>query len=106
MTNLNTEIFNKIFMYLPGPQALWGLGTFVVISMIYRLLAERERRIALDHIFTHAPGGSVIFQEKSLAGPAMSVWVGTGPYPPPNTIHVVIHPPAGPWQLPPSGGDR
>jgi hypothetical protein len=80
MTNLNTEIFNKIFMLLPGPQAIWVFGTFVVISMIYRLIAEWQRRVTLDHIFTHAPGGSVIFQEKGLACPAMSIWVGTGLY--------------------------
>ncbi len=104
MTNLNTEIFNKIFMHLPGPQALWVFGTFAAISMIYRLLAEWQRRMTLDHIFTHAPGGSVIFQEKGLAGPAMSVWVGNGPYPPPDTVHLVIHPSTA-WQLPPGGGD-
>jgi hypothetical protein len=40
----------------------------LTVSMIYRLVAEWQRRITLDRIVTYAPGVSVIFQEKGLAG--------------------------------------
>jgi hypothetical protein len=52
------------------------IALLAVLGLAYRLLAERQRRSTFDHIFTSAPGGSVIFQEKSVAGPAMWVWVG------------------------------
>jgi hypothetical protein len=42
-----------------------------VLGLVYRLLAERQRRATLARILTSAPGGSVILQEKSVAGPAM-----------------------------------
>ncbi|MEV4638424.1 hypothetical protein AB0J80_13840 [Actinoplanes sp. NPDC049548] len=91
MTVPNTELFHKVFMALPSAQAIWAFGVLMTLSMIYRLLAEWQRRITVDHIFAHAPGGSVIFQDKSMAGPAMSIWVGAGPYPPPTTVHLVVH---------------
>jgi hypothetical protein len=59
-------------------------AVIVVLAMLglaYRLLAERQRRATFDHIFTNAPEGSVILQEKSPAGPAMWVWVGESPRP-------------------------
>ncbi|SNT63000.1 hypothetical protein SAMN05421812_114248 [Asanoa hainanensis] len=47
-----------------------------VVGLVYRLLAEWQRRVTLDRLLTKAPGGSVILQEKSVAGPAIQVWVG------------------------------
>jgi hypothetical protein len=105
MTDFNAEVFNKILTQMPSPHAFWVFGAFMLISMGYRLLAERERRVTLDHIFKNAPGGSVVIQEKGLACPAMSVWVGPGPYPPPNVVHVVVHPAGRQWHLP-AGVDR
>ena len=105
MPDFNSELLSKILMHMPGPQAIWVFGIFLVISMTYRLLAEWQRRITFDHILTHAPGGTVIFQEKGLAGPAMSIWVGTGARPAPTTVHVMVYTPWGLRQLP-TGGDR
>jgi hypothetical protein len=93
VTDFNAEVFNKILTQLPGPHTFGVFAAFMLISMVYRLLAEWQRRITFDHVFQNAPGGSVIIQEKSLAGPAMSIWVGAGPYPQPSTVHVVIHTP-------------
>ncbi|MCY1141645.1 hypothetical protein OWR29_26915 [Actinoplanes sp. Pm04-4] len=42
MTDFNAEVFNKILAQLPGPHAFWVFGAFILISMGYRLLAERE----------------------------------------------------------------
>jgi hypothetical protein len=104
VTDFNAEVFNKILTQLPGPHAFWAFGVLMLISMVYRLFAEWQRRVTLDHIFKNAPGGSVVIQEKGLACPAMSVWVGTGPYPPPTVVHVVVHPPGRQWHLPAGDG--
>jgi hypothetical protein len=50
----------------------------VVITGVFRLLAEWQRRLTLVALVQHAPGGTVIVQERGRGGPAMRVQVGCG----------------------------
>ncbi|WP_430786913.1 hypothetical protein [Actinoplanes sp. G11-F43] len=106
MNDANGEILNEILAHLPGLPPSWMFGAFMIFSMIFRLLAERQRRITYVDILRHAPGGSVIIQPKSLFSPGMSIWVGHGMSdPPPDAVHLVVHPPQQQRALP-AGGDR
>jgi hypothetical protein len=90
--------------------AVGGAALAVLLAALgfgYRLLAEAQRRSTLAQVANRAPGGTVIMQEKSPAGPAMWIWVGTAP---PATAYrgeyviVVVAPPTGPaWSGLPGG---
>ncbi len=79
----------------------------VALRFGYRLLAEAQRRSTLAQVVTRAPGGSVIMQEKSSAGPAMWIWVGTAPpataYHGEYVIVVVAHSTGPAWPGLPEG---
>ena len=66
--------------------AAWCADALVMLltslALVYRLLAERQRMVTFERIFTNAPGGTVVVQEKSVAGPAIWIWVGEAPKPP------------------------
>lgn len=68
--------------WLPNAVPPWHLAALTLMLVTagagYRLLAEWQRRVTFDHIFANAPGGSVIVHDKSIAGPAMRIWVGHG----------------------------
>jgi hypothetical protein len=61
--------------------ASWRSWIFVValpaLGMLGRLLAEWQRRETLVALMEHAPGGTVIVQERGRGGPAMRVEVGS-----------------------------
>ncbi|GLY91412.1 hypothetical protein Airi02_093410 [Actinoallomurus iriomotensis] len=44
-----------------------------------RCLAEWQRRRTLIALVQHAPGGTVVVQERGVGGPAMWVQIGHGP---------------------------
>jgi hypothetical protein len=50
----------------------------LLISLGYRLVAERARRRTLIETCAYAPGGTVILQKAGPGGPAMCVWIGDG----------------------------
>lgn len=54
----------------------------LVLMGVFRLLAELQRRTTLVALMSHAPGGTVVIQQKGLGGPPMWIWVGDGPRPP------------------------
>jgi hypothetical protein len=58
--------------------------TVLVLMLVYRAVAEWQRRTTLVALVERAPGGTVIVQEKGLGGPAMWVQIGYGarPLPP------------------------
>jgi len=55
----------------------WVLGAAVVTGAI-RLLSEWQRRLTLMAVVRHAPGGTVVVQERGLGGPVMWIQVGYG----------------------------
>ncbi len=59
------------------PGACAGVSVVLVV-LIYRLLAERQRRKTLLTTYLHAPGGTIVVQGEGPAGPPMWVWVGDG----------------------------
>jgi hypothetical protein len=63
--------------------------TPLVLMGVFRLLAEWQRRTTLVALMRHAPGGTVVIQQRGLGGPPMWVWVGDGPRPP-VVIPVVV----------------
>jgi hypothetical protein len=54
----------------------------LVLLGVLRLFAEWQRRTTLLALLRHAPGGTVVIQEKGSGGPAMWILVGNGPRPP------------------------
>jgi hypothetical protein len=63
----------------------WPAGVAVLVLMlIYRPVAEWQRRTTLIALVKRAPSGTVIVQQKGLGGPAMRVEIGYGthPFPP------------------------
>jgi hypothetical protein len=62
----------------------------LVLMGVFRLLAEWQRRTTLVALMRHAPGGTVVIQQRGLGGPPMWVWVGNGPRPPVVVIPVVV----------------
>jgi hypothetical protein len=61
--------------------ASWGtvillLGV-LVIGLAARLLAEWQRRKTLVALIQHAPGGTVIMQNRGRGGPAMRIEIGS-----------------------------
>jgi hypothetical protein len=46
--------------------------------LIYRLLAERERRRTLEATYRYAPPGTVVVQGEGPGGPPMWIRVGEG----------------------------
>lgn len=79
----------KILAAVPHDRPLAAIGIMLGLAAAaaaYRLLAEWQRRVTFDHIFTRAPGGSVIVQEAGKAGPAMWIWVGSGERPQPAPV--------------------
>jgi len=99
------ELVGTITTVLHGhPAAAVGiLLGYSLVKATFRLLAEWQRRLTFDHILTKAPGGTVIIQEKSKAGPAMWIMVGTGNDPTPDRperFNIVVRPFVGlpgPW---------
>jgi hypothetical protein len=86
------SVTQKILYTSTAGHAAVVVVLLTVLGLAYRLLAERQRRATFDHIFTNAPEGSVIVQERSVAGPAMWIWVGDAPRPvvPDRIEHVVV----------------
>jgi hypothetical protein len=78
--------------------ACWAAGwpgacavvSVVVLTAIYRLLAERERRKVLLDIYLNAPAGTEVVQGRGPAGPPMRVRVGNDNQPPATSI-VMTH---------------
>jgi hypothetical protein len=62
----------------------------LVLMGVFRLLAEWQRRATLVALMRHAPGGTVVIQQRGLGGPPMWVWVGDGLRPPVVVIRVVV----------------
>jgi hypothetical protein len=66
-----------------GHTVAWRSAVLVVvvliIIMVGRLLAESQRRRTLIAVIQHAPGGTVITQERGRGGPAMRIEIGTNP---------------------------
>jgi len=66
-----------------GQVASWRSAIFVVvvliIIMVGRLLAEWQRRRTLIGVIQHAPGGTVVTQERGRSGPAMRIEIGSDP---------------------------
>jgi hypothetical protein len=60
-------------------------AAILVVTAIYRLLAERARRKTLVDLVSHAPAGTVVVMEKGPGGPAMWIRVGDGLRFPPRT---------------------
>jgi len=50
----------------------------LVLGLVGRLLAEWQRRKTLVAIIQHAPGGTVIVQQRGRGGPAMRIQIGSG----------------------------
>ena len=59
-------------------------AAILVLTAVYRLLAERERRKTLVDLVSHAPAGTIVVMEKGPGGPAMWVRVGGGSQFPPR----------------------
>jgi hypothetical protein len=51
-------------------------GVIVAGILIYRLLAERERRKTLEATYRHAPAGTVVVLGEGPGGPLMWIRVG------------------------------
>jgi len=69
-----------------------ALAPLALIGM-FRLLAEWQRRTTLVALMNHAPGGTVVIQQRGRGGPSMWIWVGDGPRPPVvGRIPVVVLP--------------
>lgn len=62
---------------LPATLLLAGM----LAVMVYRLLAERERRKTLVCLLERAPGGTIVVMKEGQGGPAMSLRVGDGSHP-------------------------
>jgi hypothetical protein len=62
----------------------------LVLTGVFRLLAEWQRRTTLVALMSHAPGGTMVIQQRGLGGPPMWIWVGDGPRPPVVVIPVVV----------------
>lgn len=62
----------------------------LMLMGVFRLLAEWQRRTTLVALMRHAPGGTVVIQQKGPGGPPLWVWVGDGPRPPVGMIPVVV----------------
>jgi hypothetical protein len=60
----------------------WSAGCSVIVItlgvLIYRLLAERERRKTLEVTYRHAPAGTVVVQGDGPGVPRMWIRVGEG----------------------------
>jgi hypothetical protein len=50
----------------------------VLLMVIYRLVAERERRRVLLDIYLSAPAGTEVVHDGGPAGPSLRVQVGDG----------------------------
>jgi hypothetical protein len=48
----------------------------LVIGLVGRLLAEWQRRKTLVAVIQHAPGGTVIVQNRGRGGPATRIEIG------------------------------
>jgi hypothetical protein len=91
---------------VPGLATVWKAGwpgacaavLVTVVIVVYRLLAERERRKTLFVTYLHAPAGTVVVQGQSSAGPQMWVRVGSDPGPVPAPIVI--------WRITPSPASR
>jgi hypothetical protein len=67
----------------------WAACTVIVVIfgiLLYRLLAERERRKTLEATYLYAPAGTVVIQDEGPGGPPMWVRVGDGPRPEPPGV--------------------
>jgi hypothetical protein len=71
----------------------WPAGCLVSVVtfgfLIYRLLAERERRKTLEAAYRHAPAGTVVVQGDGPGGPPMWIRVGEGQRPEPAPRPVI-----------------
>jgi hypothetical protein len=62
----------------------WSAAVMIVVIfgiLLYRLLAERERRKTLEATYRYAPAGTVVVQGEGPGGPPMWIQVGEGPRP-------------------------
>ena len=46
------------------------VGAVLVLMGVFRLLAEWQRRTTLVALMSHAPGGTVVIQQRGLGGPS------------------------------------
>jgi hypothetical protein len=71
-------------LFLAHVVSWWETGAATVALagiLIYRLLAERERRKTLEATYRHAPGGTVVILGEGQGGPPMWIGVGEGQRP-------------------------
>jgi hypothetical protein len=78
----------------------------LVLMGVFRLLAEWQRRTTLVALMCHAPGGTVLIQQRGLGGPPMWIWVGDGPHPPVVLTSVLMLPRRSIASVLPQSGHR
>lgn len=85
-----TERFAMIVAHLAS---WWGACVVIVVIfgiLLYRLLAERERRKTLEVTYLYAPANTVVVQEEGPGGPPMWIRVGDGPRPEPSAVFIRV----------------
>jgi hypothetical protein len=79
-----------------------AMVTVLLISLGYRVVAERSRRRTLIEVCAYAPSGTVIVLEAGPGGPAMRLWIGDRQRPGLTGASLVL--PAGRGSRPLAGG--
>jgi hypothetical protein len=71
-------------LFLTHVVSWWEACAVIVVwfgTLVYRLLAERERRKTLEATYRYAARGTVVVQGEGPGGPPMWIRVGDGQWP-------------------------